>query len=138
MRLPVSMRRIFDPNHPTLLNGSPDDQRQARREWRREKEMEGIMAGWNEMPRSRLTFTRHWIEDSTNGSLYREVFGDPHYASNVCGFYVREDGSPQMLEPHDPPSLAEIERRRAAREQRRAATDAARRAQRQRHIEELR
>ena len=61
---------------------------------------------------------RHWIEDTETGNLYREFFGDPGYAGSVCAYYLR-DGSPVMLEPNNPSSLAELEKRGAAKEQRR-------------------
>jgi hypothetical protein len=72
--------------------------------------------------------SRYWLEDMQTGNLYREFGGDPHYAEQVVAYYLRADGSPVMLEPHDPPSLDEIERRRAAREKRRSDQAAAAKA----------
>jgi hypothetical protein len=61
--------------------------------------------------RSNGLFSRHWIEDTQTGQLYRPVFGDPAFCDGVVAYYLR-DGSPVMLEPHDAPSLDEIARRR--------------------------
>lgn len=135
LRVRMKLGEIVDPNLP---EGDPAAQRQARREWRRARDAQGVIAKWPEIPRSRLVFGRYWIEDTETGQLYREVFGDPHYARNVVAHYIRSDQSPGMLEPADPPSRAEIERRRAARERRHAEREAELRVKRDRHLAELR
>jgi len=108
---------VTDPSHPALATGSQKEQRQARREWRQAKDAQGIRARWDELLSSRLVFSRHWIEDTETGNLYRPFFGDPGYAETVVAYYVR-DGEPIMLEPAHPRSRAELERRQRAKEQR--------------------
>ena len=108
--------------------GTLNEQRQAWRERRRQKDAEGIIAKWDEIPLERLVASRHWLEDTQTGNLYREFAGDPNFAGQVCAYYLRADGQPVMLEPHDPPSREEFEKRRAAREQRRVDQAAAAKA----------
>ena len=124
----MSLRSAFGlSREANLTAGTPDEQRQAWREWRREKDAAGIKDRWPEIPAERLVFSRHWIEDTETGNLYRLFGGDPGYARTVCAYYL-EDGWPVMLELHDPPNRAEIEKRRAAKEQRRLDQEAARKA----------
>jgi hypothetical protein len=109
---------IRDPANPALVVGSKEESRRRRLEWQRERWAQGIRARWPEIPAERIVVARYWIEDTETGNLYRELGGDPGYAETVVAYFERE-GWPVMLEPADPPSLAEIERRKAAREERR-------------------
>jgi hypothetical protein len=112
----------------SLMTGTPDEQRQAWREWRRAKDAQAIKDRWREIPSAQLVASRCWLEDTQTGAFYREFGGDPGYAQSVVAYYLRADGSPVMLEPHDPPCRAEMEKRQAAKEQRRLDAEAARRA----------
>ena len=95
----------------TEPGGTPDEQRRARLARQRAKEAQGIKDRWPEIPAARLTRSRHWLEDTTNGRLYKEVFGDPAFAGeNVCAYYVREDGATVMLKLYA--TRDEIEKRR--------------------------
>ncbi len=47
------------------------------------------------------------------------VRGDPAYSGNVQHYFTTEHGVPTMLEAADPPNRAEMERRQAAKAQRR-------------------
>jgi hypothetical protein len=129
----VSLRSIMrfaevrDPTNPVLATGTREEQRRKRLEWRRAKDAQGIRERWDEIPSSRLVASRYWLEDVETGNLYREFYGDPGYAESVVAYYAR-DGLPVMLEPHDPPNRAEIERRRVAKEQRRRDREAAAKA----------
>jgi hypothetical protein len=125
---------VRDPSHPLLASGSPDERRRLRLEWRRAEDEQGIVARWPEIPAERLVHSRYWLEDTETGNLYREVFGDPAFCDGVCAYCRRADGSPVMLEPHDPPSRSVLEKRRAAKEQRRIDQAASRKA----HYAELR
>jgi len=135
MSIGDTLRRIgpFGPDTSRLVPGTGDEQRRARNQWRREKDAEGIRERWDEIPAERLVFERHWIEDVETGNFYWPFAGDPGFAAGVVAYYVR-DGWPVMLEPANPPSRAELERRQAAKEQRRLDNDAARTAR----YEELR
>jgi hypothetical protein len=120
--------KVRGPNDPRLVPGTPAEQRQARAEWRRERDAQGIVAKWDEIPAERLSHSRYWIEDTTTGNLYRPVYGDPAFCDGVCAYYRREDGSPVMLEPNNPPSLSAIAERQAAQERRRVDKAAAAKA----------
>jgi hypothetical protein len=119
---------IRDPTNPELATGTREEQRRKRLEWQRAKWAQGIRAKWPELPSARLVATRYGLEDTEDGSFYREVHTDPGYASSVVAYYER-DGQPVMLEPANPfSSRAELERRQAAKEQRRREQAAARKA----------
>ena len=120
--------RVIEPLDPysyRLVTGTPDEMRQARREHRRALDAQGIIRRWDEIPRARLVFGRYWIEDESTGCFYREFGGDPGYAESVVAYYTSPDGWPIMLEPADPPSRAELERRQARKQQRRLEQEAA-------------
>jgi hypothetical protein len=122
-----SIAEVRDPTSPVLAAGTQEEQRRARLEWRRERDARGIRERWEEIPSDRLVFSRYWIEDTETGNLYREFGGDPGYAESVVAFYER-DGWPVMLQPADPPSLDELERRQAAKAERRRDRAAAAKA----------
>jgi hypothetical protein len=128
LRSIMRLASVSDPNEPAALStGTPEESRRKRLEWRRAKDAEGIRARWDEIPAERLVFGRHWIEDTETGNLYRPFFGDPGYAESVVAYYER-DGEPVMLEAADPPSRAELEKRQAAKEERRRDQAAAAKA----------
>ena len=116
--------KVRGPNDPRLMPGTPKEQLRARNEWQRARNAQGIVARWDEISAERLVHSRYWIEDTETGNLYREFGGDPGYARTVCAYYLR-DGWPVMLEPADPPSRDEIEKRRTAKERRRVDQAAA-------------
>lgn len=117
---------ILDPNHPRLRSGTPEEMRQALREHQAAKLEQAIIALKEELPRSELDFSgRHWIEHVPTGRFFTTFGGDPAYSPGVDHFYFTESGHPLMLEPADPPSRAELERRQAAKEQRRLDREAA-------------
>jgi hypothetical protein len=118
------LAEALDPNSHRLVTGTPNEMQQARLEHQRALHAQGIIRRWDEIPRSRLVFGRYWIEDTQTGNFYKEFGGDPGYAQSVVAHYVRSDGTPVMLEPADPPSRAELERRQARKEQRRLEREA--------------
>jgi hypothetical protein len=123
------LAEVRDPNSPELVSGTPEEQRRKRLEWQRERNAQGIRERWEEIPSERLVSGRYWLEDVETGNLYRPFGGDPAFAPTVVAYFER-DGWPVMLEPCDPPSRTEIERRRAARQQRHLEQEAAKKARR--------
>ena len=121
----------LDPNDPRLITGTPQEQERARREFARQREIQAIMRRIDrEIPRSELIFGR-WVEVASTGELFHPWLGDVWFAPEGVVYYVDETGFPRLLEPADPPSRAELERRQAAKEQRRADRAAAARKRRE-------
>jgi hypothetical protein len=102
-----------------------EEQRRARRERQAAEHARAITSSKEEIPRKQLEFSRYWIEDTETGNLYIEFGGHPSYAPTVHHYYVRSDSRLVMLEPAEPPSRAELERRQARKEERRAERQAA-------------
>jgi hypothetical protein len=108
--------------------GTPDEQRRAWREWRRAKDAEGIIAKWEEIPSARLVHSRHWIEDTETGNLYREFRRRPQPPLSRSAPTTFEPTAGRSARAARPPSREEIEKRRAARERRRLDQAAAAKA----------
>ena len=119
-----SLRRRRDPSwrRPTEEQPSRTGDAQEREQARRKAIMRKID---REIPRSDLIFGGRWVEVASTGELFHPWGGDVYFAPAGVVYYVDETGSPRLLEPADPPSRAEIEKRRAAKEQRRADNEAA-------------
>jgi hypothetical protein len=60
------------------------------------------------------------------------------FAPEGIVYYMDETGFPRLLEPADPPNRAELARRQAAKEQRRADNEAATKARNEERRKELR
>lgn len=119
------------PDDPRLIAGTPAEQQEKRREYRRQQEARGIISNIErEVPRSDLIFGPRWVELESTGELFHPWGGDVMFAPKGVAYYIDETGFPRMLEPADPPSRAEIEKRKAAREQRRLEREAAAKEQR--------
>jgi hypothetical protein len=114
-----------------LMGGTPEQQLQAQRERQAAEHAHAIVSTKEELRRSDLEFGRHWIEHLPTGRLFWVFGGDPIYSPGVAHYFVARDGTPTMLEPADPPSLAEFEKRKAARAKRRADREAEARARRE-------
>lgn len=99
--------------------------RLAQEEQRREQQVRMAMAsGLPEIPRNRLKFGRYQIEDERTGDLYAPVRGWVDDVKNsAIAFYFDKDGSPRYLElpPYGVRTVDELEARRVAKEQARAA-----------------
>jgi hypothetical protein len=98
-----------------------------------------IVTRLTEVPRSELDLKAlggRMIEHvaSPNGDYYTAFGGDPGLIGNdVVAYYVREDGTPIMLQRcHRPSSRAELEQLRATREEWKAAREAAAKQRRER------
>ena len=57
-----------------------------------------MRSGKAEIPRSELSFGRYPITHEPTGVWWREFGGDPQYPPHIPAFYVREDGTPVLLE----------------------------------------
>ena len=97
----------------------PEQQLQAQRERQAAEVAHAIIATNEELRRTDLVFGPRWIEHLPTGRFFWEFGGDPSYAPSVSHYYVRPDGTPVMIEAADPPNRAEMERRQAAKAQRR-------------------
>jgi hypothetical protein len=104
-----------------------------------------IISRLTEIPRNELNFEAmggRVIEHvaSPNGDYYTVFGGDPQIVgSDVTSYYVREDGTPIMLQRCDrPSSRAELEHLRAKREERKAEQAAAAKARHQERLKALR
>jgi len=103
----------------SLIPDTPEQQRQAQRDRQTTELHRAIINNKTEIPRKRLQFGRYFIEDTDTRDFFKPFGGDPSYGPDVRFYYVREDGVPVMLEPADPPNRTEMERRQAAKAQRR-------------------
>jgi hypothetical protein len=133
----MSRAPIVDPNDPRLIVGTPDDQRRARREFERQRVTRAIVATKTEIPRAELNFEAlggRVIEHvaSRDGDFYFVFSGDPSYVGHdVRSYFVNVAGDPVLLQrAHNPSSRADVERMLEAREQRKAAKEAAARQRR--------
>jgi hypothetical protein len=108
-----------------FMGGTPEQQRRAQRERQAAEHAHAIVSTKEELARSDLEFGRRWIEHLPTGRLFWVFGGDPSFAPNVDHFFVARDGTPTMLEPAEPPSRAELERKQARKEQRRLEREAA-------------
>jgi hypothetical protein len=110
---------ILGINNPELTQGTPEEQLQAMRNLQTVRAHRAVVETKTEIPRKQLEFGRYWIEDTDTRNLYTVFGGDPHYAPNVKFYFTTADSVPTMLEPADPPSLDELERRQERKKQRR-------------------
>ena len=101
------------------------EQRHAQRERQAAAVAHAIVATREELPRADLTFGPRFIEHLPTRNLYWEFHGDVGYPSDSHHYYVRPDGALVVLQPADPPSRAELERRRARRDERRLKQETA-------------
>ena len=122
---------IVDPNDPRLVTGTPDEQRQARREYERARIARHIIATKEELPLSELDFEAlggRLIEHvaSRDGDFYRMFGGDPgHAGDDVTTYFINAAGDPVMLQrATNPSSRTELEQKQAAKAQRRAEREA--------------
>ena len=117
---------------PRLISGTVQEQEEAQREFRRQRAIRDTLATIKrEIPRSDLTFGRRWIELESSGELFNPWAGDVGFAPKGVAYYMDETGFPQLLEPADPPTRVEQERRQAEKVQRRAEREAAARERRE-------
>ena len=109
-----------------MIAGTPQEQERAWREFAKQREIQAIMTRIDrEIPRSDLSFGARWIELESTGELFNPWAGDVWFAPEGVVYYIDSTGFPRLLEPADPPNRAELERRQAAKEQRRADRAAA-------------
>ena len=121
----------LDPADKRLITGTPQEQERARREFARQREIQAIMRRIDrEIPRSDLIFGR-WVEVASTGELFHPWAGDVWFAPEGVVYYFDETGFPRLLEPADPRSRSELEKRKTAKEQRRADRAAAARKRRE-------
>ena len=114
-----------------LMAGTPEQQMQAHRERHGAEVAHAIVSTKIELRRSDLEFGPRWIEHLQTGDFFW-IFGrDPSFAPNVDHYFVARDGTPTMLGPADPSSRAELERKQARKEQRRAEREATARERRE-------
>ena len=104
---------ILGIENPGLAQGRPEEQLQAMRNLQNARTAAAIINSETEIPRKQLEFGRYWIEDTDTGNLYTVFGGDPQFAPTVQFYFTNTHGAPTMLEPPDPPSRDELERRRA-------------------------
>jgi len=104
-----------------------EERRQARRERHAAEHDRAVVQMMDEIPRKQLLFSRHWIEDTSTGHLYRPFGGDPHLCGpDVTRYYVSQDGLVIMLERcTNPSSRTELEQMQARKQQRRQEREAA-------------
>ena len=115
----------LSPDDPRLICGTPQEQERAWREFAKQREIQAIITRIDrEIPRSDLSFGARWIELESTGELFHPWGGDVWFAPEGVIFYMDETGFPRLLEPADPPNRAELARRQAAKEQRRADKEA--------------
>jgi hypothetical protein len=119
----ATLQAVLDPTNPKLVTGTPEEQDQARREWKRHERIRQIVtSAKTEIPRSEVVFERFWIEHEPSGDFYCPFAGDPEFADDVPAYYVAASGEPIMLQrTHNPANRAELEQSRRAREERRNA-----------------
>ena len=96
-----------------LMAGTPEQQMQAQRERQAAELAHAIVSTKTELRRTDLEFGPRWIEHLPTGRFFWIFGGDPSFAPDIDHYFVARDGTPTMLEPADPPSRAELERRQA-------------------------
>ena len=60
-----------------------------------------------------MSSAARFIEHLPTGNLYWEFHGDAGHRSDSHHYYVRQDGALVVLQPADPPSRDELERRQS-------------------------
>ena len=107
-----------------LMAGTPEQQMQAQRERQAAEHAHAVISTREELRRTELEFGPRWITHTPTGDYFWIFGGDPSFAPNVAHYFVARDGTPTMLEPADPPSRDELERKRARKVERRLERDA--------------
>lgn len=118
------MRATLDHADPIFVTGTPEQQQQARAEWRRQRFTAEVMKSkLQELPRSVLDFGRYMITNTKTGHLYQPVSGDSvdlSYSPAAVAYYISAAGDPVLLErPTGPQTTTELEAQQVARQQRR-------------------
>ena len=120
---------ISDPNHPALVEGTPEGQRQAKEEWRRAQHTHAVVnSDRTEIPRKELVNAHAGLlEHEPSGEWWRVWGGDPVWAGDdVAAYFIAADGFAVLLERAG--SRHEADQYRASRDARRAAQQAAAKA----------
>jgi hypothetical protein len=118
---------MLDPSHPVFVTGTPQEQAQARVEWRRQRFTAQVMrSNLEEIPRSDLaSIHTGLLEDVRDGTFYRprrDEVADLDHTPSAVAYFVDSRGNPILLErPSGVKSRAELEQRRADRKALRAA-----------------